>query len=434
MSGRSGRRGYDNRGHVVLFGVSKAKQQQVMASSFPSLSGNIVLTPVTVLRLLLSYCQSEEGESAKTDIVQRLKRIVELNFISFSNNRSLVPFAQRMVLFYLDLFRSEDIIEYSDLTPCNIAGLVNNLHYLEPGCILLAVLLQSKQLYGLVQPHSAAIESAAKKGDLDEIPRDISEILVKLLATVIGRLSIRHDKKHITPSKDLPETITNSMKKYNARVKALLLRHLNAFVTEKQMTQGVTRLPLSGTDIHLSVPDTEHSTTRTEDLASLLHQQCIQYVIQNPFRALRGRGDDFSTKDLVNLRSQELLIRQFGIPVFDHLKGRINSYALDFWSHGQSKKLVEENGIEDNKVWTYLYDLTLGVRTVSTALRKAIEEELNRFGYQLDERLLVMINEIVQSDNSLSPAQRSKLNILRVLTGISDRFRDHMKKQYGTNF
>jgi len=115
--------------------------------------------------------------------------------------------------------------------------------------------------------------------------------------------------------------------------------------------------------------------------------------------------------------------------VFDQLEDCINSYAFDFWSHGQSKKLTRDNGIEDNKVFSHLYELTLGIRTVSIALLKAIEEELVPLNFKL-ESLLVMRDGNVQADSNLDEVLRSKLNILRVLTGISDRFQRHMKKEY----
>jgi len=122
------------------------------------------------------------------------------------------------------------IIVKRDLEPCNISGLINNLYYLEPGCILLAILLQSTDLYDLVRPHATDIESAAKPGDLSYIPEEIPGILVKLLAVVIGRVSSRNDAKQINPSLDLPGTIVASMRQYNERVKALLLKHLQGLL------------------------------------------------------------------------------------------------------------------------------------------------------------------------------------------------------------
>lgn len=61
MSGRAGRRGYDDKGQVIFFGVPPSKACRLVSAPLPSLSGAFVLTVGTLLRLLFKFKHVESG-------------------------------------------------------------------------------------------------------------------------------------------------------------------------------------------------------------------------------------------------------------------------------------------------------------------------------------------------------------------------------------
>ena len=68
MSGRAGRRNFDNVGNVIFFGVPLHKVQRLIASDVPKIIGNFSINMSLVLRLLLLTSKGDDREDALTKV------------------------------------------------------------------------------------------------------------------------------------------------------------------------------------------------------------------------------------------------------------------------------------------------------------------------------------------------------------------------------
>ena len=66
MMGRSGRRGFDQNGHVIFFGFPPLRMNRLLSSSLPELRGKMPLSTTMVLRILiyLSNCKTEQSRKS----------------------------------------------------------------------------------------------------------------------------------------------------------------------------------------------------------------------------------------------------------------------------------------------------------------------------------------------------------------------------------
>ena len=56
-AGRAGRRGFDLRGQVVFFGIRSSKVKRLLRSKLPTLTGNLLLSSSTSLRLVIRWAK-----------------------------------------------------------------------------------------------------------------------------------------------------------------------------------------------------------------------------------------------------------------------------------------------------------------------------------------------------------------------------------------
>jgi hypothetical protein len=100
-----------------------------------------------------------------------------------------------------------------------------------------------------------------------------------------------------------------------------------------------------------------------------------EYVSRSPFAALTGKGDEYATiADLGENVGSGIFIDTNAIPTFDleiSRSGRLNNYILAFYSHGQIKALVRDNGIREGDAWMKLkaFDMLLKVLVGSLEAR-----------------------------------------------------------------
>ena len=70
MSGRAGRRGFDNAGNVVFMGLNERKIRKLMTDRLPQMVGNFPLSVSMVLRVLLMVSDITSGGSRTEEVTR----------------------------------------------------------------------------------------------------------------------------------------------------------------------------------------------------------------------------------------------------------------------------------------------------------------------------------------------------------------------------
>uniref|UniRef100_A0A1I8FWF1 Helicase ATP-binding domain-containing protein n=1 Tax=Macrostomum lignano TaxID=282301 RepID=A0A1I8FWF1_9PLAT len=148
MAGRSGRRGFDNIGNIVFYGVPASKIAHLIQADLPELKGGFPLTCAFVLRLLLLTGNATDPEVAHNQAAT----VLEHPFAAHQRPDMM----QQLRLFFLFsaefLYRQDLINELG--APLDLAGLVCHMGYLQPGNFVLTYLLRTPALRQLCEPAS----------------------------------------------------------------------------------------------------------------------------------------------------------------------------------------------------------------------------------------------------------------------------------------
>ena len=93
MSGRAGRRGYDDVGNVIFFGVRAERAAQLMTTKLPSLQGQFPLSATLGLRTLLLQQRLERPQALSGTSI-----IATANCEYFQSSRMFHPINQNNIL------------------------------------------------------------------------------------------------------------------------------------------------------------------------------------------------------------------------------------------------------------------------------------------------------------------------------------------------
>ncbi len=122
MSGRAGRRGFDNLGHCVLVGVSYARLRNLMTSAVPLIRGGFPINTSLVLRLQMLACYNRSKASSRgaddrvIDVAQRIHQILRQPLLSnemVGSGTASAPFLLHYYGFALDLLRDVGVMNAS---------------------------------------------------------------------------------------------------------------------------------------------------------------------------------------------------------------------------------------------------------------------------------------------------------------------------------
>eukprot|EP00456_Euglypha_rotunda_P092787 TRINITY_DN9780_c0_g1_i15.p1 TRINITY_DN9780_c0_g1~~TRINITY_DN9780_c0_g1_i15.p1 ORF type:complete len:594 (-),score=95.60 TRINITY_DN9780_c0_g1_i15:25-1806(-) len=152
MSGRAGRRGFDNVGHVVFFGVPPRKVFRLMKSPLTSLQGHFPLSTSLVLRMITYFDRAPKAR--KPDVVDGLRGLLQKPFC-FTTSGIHAPIGQDVpeerylgqqiehyFRFSVEYLVRKRLIN-SKGEPVGLAGLVTNMHPMEPSNFAFVRLLET---------------------------------------------------------------------------------------------------------------------------------------------------------------------------------------------------------------------------------------------------------------------------------------------------
>eukprot|EP00741_Cyanophora_paradoxa_P015740 tig00020904_g15196.t1 len=405
-SGRAGRRGFDDLGHVVFFGLSRSKVDRLLTADIPRIRGQFPMTASLVLRAMCLYSQAglllppgasgSAAAAARARCAERAADLVLGLFRQplFSAGRAGHPDqVYHHVRYSLELLRRGRLLA-RDGGVLGLAGLCQHLSYTEPANLAFAHLarcpLELRAALIIITRRAGRLtgpsgSTGALHALLEEAPtseegrRRLLTVLAHLFCTLpqpVGQLRRRRVAGRPSPSlvrlPPLPPRAAAALRDYNrgvlaasGRPRAPLLRP-----ARPRLVRGRSGLR-SG------------RVGRVGGAGSL--PAALRFAVRSPFAALAGRGDAFeSAEELAACVREGVALEAASVPALPGPRQRaarglaLNAYLLDFYTHGQREELVAANRLRHGDVWFALNDFELVLKAISRSLERLVpggEEE-----------------------------------------------------------
>ncbi|KAL0483102.1 hypothetical protein AKO1_015004 [Acrasis kona] len=421
-SGRSGRRGFDPVGHVVMMAFPRVQVNRYMTAETTHATGPCGMTPSFILRLMNLIAQTKAEDDNKYLRDSCLKVLDYPIFLRRDRGIDQSSIDQQMkhqFRFALELLRRTQHLNAQG-QPLKYSGIINEMYYAEPNNYLLVMLLRQGILDGIVRPEWPHVEIQVKK--IRALESEKSKILIQLkLLKVESRITkdpVRV-KKEVDALKEEQYNIEASIDKLREEVRfsdEALYRVLRllSFVIEPRpvfsrgrqcrtlppMPPRITKL---ATKLQQAVSDcfTEYVNSYArmckdhilEDglplsdsvlcnkqecsgaLADRIASHAVEYSSASSFAALSGHFDQYKDMDqLLSCVNYNIVLDRSIIPdidVFLKHRNQLNSYALDFYQHGSLKRLVEENAlVNENTAKNQVFGFVSQLRSTARCLDK----------------------------------------------------------------
>jgi len=347
-AGRAGRRGFDQDGNVIFFGIKTAKISRLLNANLPKMIGNTPTSLSLILRLYILTSQTGKEEVAK-DGVSRALCLLEHPLIARSD-----PKIVSQLKFYF-MFASEYLVRQNLIdtkgTPIGFAGLASHLHYHEPYNLAFCHLLQQGVFHKMCYKNEKGAIS-------DQTLRDLLVVLSFLFAREpLHPAYYEQNKNKFQNSKvllpELPEVFKNCLQEFNDNIDKNFDNYLNS-AAEIFKDDLDDNLPISKEKHNLGKQDLGHA-----------------YSLVSPFSALSGMSNSSVGKDEIRVISSNikngLLTDTIPKISFDVI---LNGFALDFYNHGIWRCLITDNGIQEGNVFQLLNDFKFALKSIATSLQE----------------------------------------------------------------
>ena len=431
MAGRSGRRGYDNIGNVVFYGVPVRKISQFVNADLRSLDGLYPISCTLVLRLLLLASNSENKESAHK------KAMVVLSHPFFTYQKpSLQKQLQHFFLFVTDHLIRQLLIDEKGV-PLQFAGLVSHLHYFEPGNMVFVYLLRKGIFHDVCKPlktnkcihygHTCVLcrvspiigkmyhgkikqidlcQECYKRnkpdrfsgikftgGDFFVVDPPLkyvySETTLRLLVCILCHVFCTKEISHNMLKHDIHNSHVLKLKISPSYGSKVLLDPLPPpFVAAVESYNKAVESNFSNylCVVGQSIPKKCYATLplsrgqwKTDLPEAYLDKEQDTSAV-NPFVQLSGCANKHIKK---NCLMREEIFRMLPPEIFMDFKSipalyidvPKNAYALDFFKHKSTNALEQDNVIATGEIYQSLKDFMLLIMAISTALEELGPEE-----------------------------------------------------------
>ena len=194
MMGRAGRRGYDDIGHVIFFGISPRKISYLMTSQLTSLNGHYPIVSVTsslrCSQLLTTGDEEGDGDDAEGEdsanndfYVGLIKNLFHQPFNYRTGARALsAADIEKQYRYSMEWHVQNGFLSRENLAVDGLGDLAAVLHEYEPNNLLFAAMLQSGYLHRVCKGYTQL------KGDHNsKLKKDILNKLMLILVTIFDR-------------------------------------------------------------------------------------------------------------------------------------------------------------------------------------------------------------------------------------------------------
>lgn len=377
MSGRAGRRGFDDLGHIIFFGIPGHKISRLLISPVPHLQGRQPFSITLVLRMLMLYEQRPDTHDMLLPLIQQPHMAQE--------HPHLVSQLQHMFRHSLEYLQRRHLLNAAG-EGINLAPLAAHTFWTEPANLFVVHMLEQGHFHQLTNPAMTKEGDSLIKEQHREWP-SISEDTLQVLSHVYEREALRPNVLDDTrlntkcPSRvvlePLPEPYKSSLEQHNSTTLRTMSAFVRLFAHNENLPQS-TRLPMS----ERAFGPGEEQDCADGGLGAHLASTAVPFEAVSSFSALGGKGDAFdSAQELCWSARQGVFMQMAAVPVLDS-KDRhgnplpLNRHIVDFYKHGQKGLLTTANGIPEGVAWEKLAGFVGAIKAVAGGL-EAISPQAN---------------------------------------------------------
>jgi hypothetical protein len=395
MSGRAGRRGFDDVGYVCFFGVSPRKAFRWVKSPLAHISGYFPVTVNLTLRIMMYV----NGIKKQNWALETFRALLSQPFhLGSEHERKCLShqakFHFRFALHYLykkGLLDAQgkcrgmaNLINHMPYRNCSVypfvslmeKGVLNEMcrdfryHQAETARAVMAVLAHFFNRIPL--PASITQESRASKDD-------VSLVILPPLAPEVQQVIDEHNQETL-------DTFTDYM--------SVFCRFMGD--EDERFARAATRMPLSR---HYFPPQRFKESESTEAKTTLntlwREAKSVESVARSPFVSLSGCKDEYgSLEEMASSVHGSIRLNAHAEPtsstrdlLYNEIK--LNAYAIDVFTHRHVPYLIRSNHLDDATAWNALKDWVVVmhqlVTDITTLLPDVGDEETGE-GKKLEER------------------------------------------------
>ncbi|CAF0844753.1 unnamed protein product [Didymodactylos carnosus] len=394
-SGRAGRRGFDVEGHVIFIDIPLSKIRHLTISAIPNIHPHFPTSVTFWMRLLHLYSKSQDKQDAKNRVLVAL----ECSFASSTSKHILIDIQTRYhCLYTLEFLHRLNLIDLNGHL-MGLAGLSTHLHYFEPSNILLIYLMDT-HLFHSIQSDDTIITVLAYL--FTHLPWHISDQQYQQLIAV-RREKTFNSKLFLSP---ITEEFRQRITSFNDIVKDVYGYYIeNVIIELRKRIKNENILPFSDVSFHPSTNENFDNGSFEYNLHHHHSQQQSKTSI-SPFAGISGlTHQTFMTNynglswDLAyDLDLSNKIVPFVNIDSVDHTgqSYRLNSYAYDFFRHGNEESLISENQLERGDAYNVLLDFRLVLSSIKTSLEIIIDCEKVSTDLQFFKPLYEKIQRVEQ--------------------------------------
>ena len=414
MSGRAGRRNFELRGDVVLFGFTPDEVAKILSAELPRLRPNRPLRASLALRILMQlYLMRERARAhleakrpvnareltataeACVDSARRLLRdgidsVARGGGSSSSTDVSAAELEDRVAhqngvtfRFLVDTFRHLGIVDAAG-RPSQTSTLIAHLHFLEPANLAFVNLLRSGVLEQLTDP--IPIHLRRRKTELqdqcDRLFAVFSYLLRPLPISARVQAAFYSMPEATRPFRTLglpplPEGVLATLAQWNQRQVDVAVAYYADYCARHLHELGGPdrRLPFTG--IAVGAGGGDGGAAAVGESAWLRARTSVGRVVRlrSAFLGLCNHGDDdiASLAELARSRRTGLWLDTECIPAMDlPLPSHISGDVYQFFRRGAPREIEKVFRLQSNEVYEATFDLSLALQSVWAALKRIL--------------------------------------------------------------
>ncbi|XP_065682237.1 probable ATP-dependent RNA helicase DDX60 isoform X1 [Hydra vulgaris] len=364
MSGRAGRRGFDIVGNVVFHGFSAAKVSNLVSGNLPELLGNFPMTVSLCLRLFICV-NGQVDKKANENTIMRMLALLKYPLL-LKEYPELDNQFKHFFLFSVQFLIREGLLK-SDGTPLGLAGLASHLYYHEP-CNFVFVSLLNSGIF-----HQFCYDATRLKNGLytAQFIEDLIAVLCYFFTNTEVHPALEKKKRStsVLILKKLPDIFITEIQKYNERVKKVYNMYLNSISNYINVTYGEdVKLPLS----HIKFNSLNNSKVPEENtIESLIWKSSFNNKCCSNFVGTSSHSDEnvYIPYDRISKVRNQVYTDVHEIPLMkngsENINYKLNSYALDFYKHGNLKAIRDENGLKSGEEFDKIKDFMLTLKSIA---------------------------------------------------------------------
>ncbi|EFC39970.1 predicted protein [Naegleria gruberi] len=379
--GRVGRRGIDQKGKVILYGLSKPRIRRYLLSEPISINGTVGLKPSFILKMFTSLNQAEQDlkSGEKNPFQDAFQRVLEKPLFSINENTMIATQSQMsyFIRFHTEFLRQAMFLN-KKCNPLQLSGLIGHLHYREPFNFLMAHFLQTRIFEML---------------DINKIrEHEFDKIILTIFTLLFARYRVGKHMSQNTLDTDFTKNMSNIYRKmieknveFNNETLGIYSNYAIAYCLSEKLKDET--LPLSD----YSTIILKECESECKLFTELKKSRSTNTHSISSFSALSGNEDGkYLTEDhFFSTLKHTISINKAHVPFTSALSDEdhpISCFLLDYYGHGSLKILTEDHQFINIGASSKL--ISEAIRDLKKLRASLINEEIFSFSISDYERKL----------------------------------------------